>query len=312
MSCFLIRFFLCLALGQMLSGLVAACELRDGESTPMLWFPPKYKAKEPAEDYTFKIIQLILNKSEAKYGPCDVRILRRDLPLRRMMLYLEKNELIDVISLTVNQKRETTLIPIKIPIAKGMVGFRVFIIRKGDQPRFSQINNLEDLRGFVAGQGKGWSDVEVLAQTGLRSVTTDNVPSLVNMLVAGRFDYYPRGARQLIPELKIYEGLPVQVESKLVLSYPSMTALYVNPERQNLAQRLEYGLNIAIADGSVDKLFYTHPTTSTALKKLNFEKRTIIKMCNPMIPDWVPTDKSNYWLYPWPKDLCARNGPRTK
>ncbi len=292
--------------------LVTACQITKGASVPILVFPPKYKAKRPAEDYIFRLIQLALKASEDKYGPCEARLLGYDLPLKRMELYLEKNLNIDVVSLTVKEKRDKRFRAVRIPIAKGMVGLRVFLIRRGEQHRFSSISNLSELKTMVAGQGKGWVDEAILQYNGIEVLASGNVTTLQDMLVAGRFDYYPRGALQLIPEMKIYENMPIDVEQKLILSYPSMTAFYVNKYRPELAERLEYGLRKVIRNGSFDDLFYSHPTTVKALENLNIDKRTVIKLCNPKMPEWMPVDVDEYWLHPWPKDMCKGLAPKAK
>ncbi|SMF48030.1 hypothetical protein SAMN02745866_03101 [Alteromonadaceae bacterium Bs31] len=284
-----------------------ACKIRNNEAIPSLIFPPKYKAKKPAEDYIFRLIQLILVQAADKYGPCEAKLLEGELPLKRMELYLQKDQFIDAVSLTVSLDRDKRFLPVKIPIAKGLIGFRIFLVRNDDLPRFAAIKNRSDLAQMLAGQGENWTDAIILQENGLPVITTGNIPSLVDMLVHKRFDYFPRGALQLIPELKIYRGLPVVVEPSVALSYPSMTSLYVHHRNSELAERLEYGLEKAYENGSFDALFYSHPSTVTALEKLDLSNRTVIQLCNPSLPSWAPTNKDKYWLQPWPKELQTAN-----
>ncbi len=295
--------FVCSMLLQSHVSPAFACEVRNNEPVPSLIFPPKYRAKKPEADYIFRLIQLALSQSADKYGPCVAELLEGELPLKRMELYLQKDQLIDAVSLTVSLERDKRFLPVKIPIAKGLIGFRIFLVRSDDLPRFAEIKTRTDLAKLSAGQGENWTDAMILEENGLPVVTTGNIPSLVDMLIHKRFDYFPRGALQLIPELKIYRGLPVVVEPSVALSYPSMTALYVHQRNHELAERLEYGLAKAYKNGSFAELFYSHPNTVTALEKLDLSNRTVIQLCNPSLPSWAPTDKDEYWLQPWPKEL---------
>lgn len=131
------------------------------------------------------------------------------------------------------------------------------------------------------------------------------------MLVHKRFDYFPRGSLQVITELNTYNDKPVQIENHLVLRYPSLTAFYVKKENAALAERLEYGFKQAIDDGSFDKFFYSHPSSIKAMQNIDLENKTVLKICNPILPKWVPIASDKYWLEPWPTHIqaatCTKN-----
>jgi hypothetical protein len=266
-------------------------------------FPPKYLSRHPHQDYVYRLLQLALEVSEDKYGPCEADLLDQDLPLKRMERYLKSGQSIDVIALTVNRQRESQFLPVRFPIAKGLVGYRISVIRKGEQERFSSIKNKSDLAKLLAGQGDGWWDVYILEDNGMAVESISNIPSLPKMLAYGRFDYYPRGVLQLVPERETYEAMPLEIEKSILLRYPSITAFYVNKKNEALAERIEYGLEKALSSGQFNDYFYSHPTIVEALEQANLEKRTFIQLCNAYLPSWVPTNQDKYWLYPWPVEL---------
>ncbi len=280
-----------------------SCTLSKNGEVPELIYPRKYMSYTPGEEYGFKLIQVLIKASEDKYGPCRVRLYKHNIPARRIELYLENNEKIHVTSLTVKEERTARFRVIPIPIAKGMVGIRVLLVRKEEQYRFSNITDIQGLRGFVAGQGNGWLDTKVLKYNGLKVLTTDDVHHLQGMLVAKRFDYYPLGALGY----RIKKQLPIAVESKLILSYPNMTAFYVNKNNTALAERIRYGLHKIIFSGELDQLFYTHPDIKSTLDYLDMKNRVFIHLCNPFIPDWMPLETDEYWLRPWSKGACKNS-----
>jgi len=278
-----------------------ACRFVDNESPQILVFPPKFDSKDPEHDYVFQLLQLILKKSNEKFGECKAHLFNHRITLKRMELYLEKNEFIDVVALTVSNTRDNIFLPIPIPISKGLMGYRLFMIRDGDSNIFSKINSLTDLRNLTAGQGIGWADVRILEHNKLPVITGGSIKSLIDMLTFNRFDYFPRGTLQVMIELENYEKKQVQLEKHLVLTYPSMTAFYVSKGNKNLAKRLEYGLKKAFYDGSFELFFNSHPSSIKALELLNLKNRLVLKICNPMLPEWVPINEKEYWLEPWPK-----------
>ncbi|WP_159084286.1 type 2 periplasmic-binding domain-containing protein [Saccharobesus litoralis] len=278
-----------------------ACEKAQGESVNSVYFPPKFDSIDPENDYVFQLLELVLEKSQDKFGKCQARLLDYKLPLKRVELYLEKNAAIQVAAFTVSVKRDERFLPVPVPISKGLMGYRLLMIKQGDAEHFANIQTLNDLSAYTAGQGIGWADADILKRNGLPVITAGSIKTLIDMLAHSRFDYFPRGALQIITELETYREKPVQIEQSLALSYPSMTAFYVNANNTALAERLEYGLNQAVSDGSFDRFFYQHPSSIDALKNINLAQRKILKICNPILPTWVPIEKHEYWLEPWPQ-----------
>jgi len=283
-----------------------ACQKTPDSDIPVLVFPPKYDSALPEQDYVFQLIQLVLKESSDKFGPCEARLLDHKLPLKRIIANLQNNHLIDVASLTVSHKRDKKLLPISIPISKGLMGYRLLMIHNDDVETFSRVTKLADLGKHLAGQGVGWADVKILESNHLPVLTTGSIKNLIDMLSHQRFDYFPRGSLQITTEIKAYQDKPVMVEPNIVLRYPSMTALYVNKHNLALAQRLEYGLKKAFEQGSFDKFFNSHPSSVQALLNLNLANRIVLKMCNPILPDWVPIEKNEYWLEPWSEKVLAQ------
>ncbi|MGL1959339.1 MAG: transporter substrate-binding domain-containing protein [Colwellia sp.] len=284
-----------------------ACEQRNGSDIPLLVFPPNFDSNEPKKDYIFQLIQLILKKSANKFGPCEAQLLDHKLPIKRIEVYLQKNHLIHAAAFSVSNERNKKLLPVTIPIAKGLMGYRLLMIHKKNINMFAKVNTLSKLAKLVAGQGTGWPDVKILRKNNLPVITSDSIATLVDMLVYDRFDYFPRGAIQIGMELKAHQDKPVMVEPHILLRYPSMTALYVNSSNTKLAKRLEYGLKRVFKDGSFDELFNNHPSPIQARLNLELDKRKIIDICNPILPTWVPLEKPEYWLEPWSEKILQND-----
>jgi len=70
---------------------------------------------------------------------------------------------------------------------------------------------------------------------------------------------------------------------------------FVQKYNKALAQRLEYGLNQAIDDGSFDRLLYNYPAHHEALSKSNLNSRIMHKLSNPFLPKTVPLTDKRLW-----------------
>lgn len=212
------------------------------------------------------------------------------------MAELHKGGQLDVIWTMTTREREQQLLPVRIPLFKGLLGHRVFLIRHGDQPRFDAIERLSDLAQLQAGQGGQWPDTDILRANGLPVVTTTNYEQLFAMLLAGRFDYYPRGLNEFGSEYALHAGRGIEVEQKLMLVYPAPMYFFVAPGNVALAGRLERGLLEMVEDGSFDRYFYHHPVVAQALQTARIGARKAFYLSNPQLPPETPLQDSRLWL----------------
>lgn len=274
-----------------------------------LYFPPKLSSINTEQDYVYQLLQLALANSESRYGKCSLHLLDNKLPLKRIEHMLGFDRGIDIGAFTVTEDREQRFLPIRIPISKGLRGYRVSFIKKGDQTRFDGVNQVRDLKNFTAGQGDGWADSKIFKYNNLPVVEAGSINTIIDMLSYQRFDYFPRGALESVFELDEFKNKPVELESNLLLIYPSLTVFYVNKDNKLLRDRLEFGLNTAIDNGQFEQFFNSHPISVEALTLLNLDKRKKLFLCNPYLPKWVPLMQDKYWLQPWPehvhKDQCS-------
>lgn len=191
---------------------------------------------------------------------------------------------------------EKRLLPIRIPIYKGMLGYRLLLIRAGDQLRFSGVKSLEELRAFSLGQGETWSDTPILKHAGFNVITSSDPKNLAYMLNSKRFDAYPRGMMEPWQELIAWSDIDLAVEQELVIIYPMPAYIFVSPLKKELAAAIESGLEKAIADGSFDKLFHSDTRVKTGLANAKLNERRKIYLTNPELPPATPLNNPALWL----------------
>jgi ABC-type amino acid transport substrate-binding protein len=147
--------------------------------------------------------------------------------------------------------------PVRFPLMKGISSYRLFLGNKINQPLFNKIKTLSDLKVLNIGQGPGWSTGKILEDNGFKVVYGGPYPTLIPMLEANRFPLLMRSIFEVQPEFKAYKktmpNLTI-VDEFAVYTYLPMY-FFVAKNQPQLAERLEYGLKKAQANGESDKLF---------------------------------------------------------
>ncbi|MFT4924251.1 MAG: hypothetical protein ACI8WB_000329 [Phenylobacterium sp.] len=217
------------------------------------------------------------------------------MPQGRAISLLSRSVELDVLWTATTVAREKALLPVRIPLLKGLLGYRVFIIRAGDQAKFAAINTLEQLQALTAGQGHDWPDTQILRANFVKVETTSTYDGLFAMLKAKRFDYFPRGVNEAWAELASHQDKAFMVEKSLLIHYPLPTYFFVAPGNTALANRLEQGLRMAQQDGSFEQLFYAYLNSDDGVKLDGLKDRKMIKLVNPFLPVLTPVDEKDLW-----------------
>jgi hypothetical protein len=247
--------------------------------------------------FPFQVLKLILAKSGKPYQLRPSPIGRATET--RAIDALVAGEKIDVAWLGVSQTVDNKLLPVRIPIERGLLGYRVFLIDQRRQDDFRKVASLQDLRRYRALQAAGWPDIEVLRNAGLE-VRTGDYTHLFQMTLARRGDFFPRSAFEAFVERdKHADDAPgLAVEETLALHYPYASMFYVRRSETTLHDDLYRGFQRAYADGSYMRLFLSNPDIRTALRQAKLTSRHIIEIDNPFFPAEDRAIDARYWYRP--------------
>lgn len=230
------------------------------------------------EDYYFsRLLKLALEKTESTHGPFQIEEAKQRLVDKRLRTALIQGK-VDVLWSSNSAEFEQQMLPVRISLLKELNNFRLLLIRNGDQPRFSAVDSLDDLRKLKGGMSAQWADAKVMRQNNLPLVEAVGYGKLFKMLAAGRFDYFSRGLYQIQPEVNLYPELELQIEQELMLHYRNDVYFFVDKNNSALAERLETGLTVALADGSFDELFNSIPRYQWGLALLQNHQRRVLEL----------------------------------
>jgi hypothetical protein len=273
------RLLICLILSW--SGIAAAADV--------VRFPRPEFEGDRRFDYALQLLKLGLSKTGTAYR---VELAPVAMNQERQVLELEADRTIDIAPIPSSAEREERLLPVRIPIQKGLLGWRIGLIRKGDQARFAGVDTLDDLKRMRVAQGAEWPDTQILRANGIEVVTAPRYDGLFQMLLSDRFDYFPRSVNEIWDELDKH-GATLEVESHVALHYYYDAYFMLNKKKTKLAENLRRGLEKAIADGSFDRLFDQHH--GERLRKSGLDKRIVIRLKNPLLTPGTPSDRPELW-----------------
>ncbi len=252
-----------------------------------------------SHDYYVGLLEKVLRKGAAG----------RPLPRIKATLVMEqgrasrellKGDLIDLIWVGIQPEKDTQFRAIRIPLERGLMGFRKFTILSNRHADFEQVLGLTQLKRLLACQGSHWPDTAILQAAQLPVMASPVYENLFPQLVAGRCDYFPRGLHEGVAELKQRQHLYPQLirYQDIMLHYPFAVYFFTAPHHEALAQWLERGLEAMIDDGELLAYMQQHPLTAHVFPLYQQNASRWFELHNPLLP--VDTDYRNrrYWFVP--------------
>ena len=248
--------------------------------------------------YNNAILSTALDKTTSSHGDYELTMTLRGSQRERALVELITGRLINVHIVPTRPEWEAKTLPIRIPVAKGLLGYRLFLIKRHDLERFASIQSLEELKQLQAGLRQQWSTTIAMQALGFEVMTGRSYEGLFRMLVHGRFDYFPRGVNEIFEEYDRRRlDLPeMAIEPSKALYLPMPTYVFVSPQNPELAARIEAGLRMMIQDGSLDKLFWEYHRAS--IQRSDLAHRQIFRVDNPLLSPKTPFEQKQLWFDP--------------
>ena len=156
--------------------------------------------------YKMEVLHKALALTEEKYGPYKVVTTALLTKTSRAMLEISSGKNTNVyMALTTNEWESKTL-PIRVPIRRGILNYRLLLIHRDNAPLFAKVKTLKDLKDLKMGLLEGWAGVKVMKANKLNVGAYNSYNGLFYMLSTKRIDYFPRGINEIYDELDIYNA----------------------------------------------------------------------------------------------------------
>jgi hypothetical protein len=265
-------------------------------ATAAVWtivYPQSEVANDIRHDYPIALLDLALQKTGVRY---ELKPSLKPLRQIRALKRLEENLEVNVVWSMTDVQREQQLRPIRIPIYRGLIGWRVFLAHKNSRFLTVPINNMADLLNYSAVQGITWPDTKILQANGFNVITgTDYIEStqIINNKLA---DFFPRSVIEVFQELDNQYSTNLRLRKNIAIYYASAVYFFTNKQNVTLSRLIETGLQRAIEDGSFEQLFTEY--YGETIQQLDIKNSLYFRLANPLLPPLTPIDKNEYWYFP--------------
>nr|WP_315252095.1 transporter substrate-binding domain-containing protein [uncultured Duganella sp.] len=263
-------------------------------TVPLVRYPQSQaEGHGDGEHYPVRLLRMALARSGLSYRlqPSDV-MMRQN----RALAELKAGRAIDIVWTMASQQRERDLLPIRIPLDMGLIGWRLLLIRAKDAARYAAIRQARELQALEALQGHDWPDTDILRANHYRVQTASDYAGMFKMLQTGRVDYFPRAVFEVWNEAAAFADQGLVVAPGVALHYPSAFYFFVNQNNTALAAALRRGLELMLADGSYIRLFNDYYGDMVARSTL--DQRRVFELRNNLLSPATPLARHELWLRP--------------
>jgi hypothetical protein len=262
--------------------------------------PPPGQQPSQRNQYTIDVLRTALDRTRDVYGAYELAPSPAMHEKFRPLALEHGDEGINISVFPSKPGYSDKLIPVRIPIDRGLMGFRILTIRSADQPRFDAIRSADDLKAFRFGLLGSWDDVGILQHDGLAVETGTSMEGLLHMLDSKRFDAFNNSAP---PTVELHDrtaaAFPdLAIEANLMLHYPVPVYFWFRDTQdgRRMADRVRIGLESMVQDGTLKTLF--HKWYGATLTRLEIDRRRVVELPNPQLDPADPLDRPALWYMP--------------
>lgn len=244
-----------------------------------------------------KLLELALSLSS---NGQEKIIVRRNISASQneALKIIEQNQGLDVYWVGTSIDREKKLLPIRIPIYKGLLGFRMSLLHRDTASKFYGLTQADQVFQFQACLGADWPDADIFEANGFKVKRNHEYRGLLHDVIHKRCDFLPLSVSEINAEYKDNKGdyRALRLYNRFIFYYPFPMYFFVNKNNSELAKRIEAGLEMAIDNGDFDLYMKQSQVTRHLFPIDNWINVQYISMKNPLLPSNTDTNNARYWI----------------
>ncbi|MEX0299346.1 MAG: hypothetical protein AB3N28_09770 [Kordiimonas sp.] len=252
---------------------------------------------QPNADYEVKLLRIALDHMPGQHTITFVPI---SYSQGRAFRELARGTApINILYSGYSKEREAITRMVYVPLTRGLLGNRMFIIHEKDDALFKNITHLEQLTNRITvGVGTTRPEEIILPSAGF-SIVRSPGNQLIPMFLRGRFTSLLYGLDEI--DL-VYSDITNQqtnrstiINKDILLSYKFDSFFFVQPGDDIRANLVEEGLKRAYASGAFMEHFRNFPPIQVGLSLFDTHKPKVFKIVNPDLSTAVKNIPANYW-----------------
>jgi ABC-type amino acid transport substrate-binding protein len=242
--------------------------------------------KSPArQDYETAVLRACIGVTTAEYGAAGIQIDNTDYPSAddEAKIFTTGTDILVTVAGNVKFKDQKKLM-IPQPLTKGLLGYRLLIVRNESLAKFAQISTPQQLQALSIGIPKTWADAELFRHNGYKVNEQGSLDDLFIRLKNGLCDYVALGVNE-IEQIFNERASPLgelSIEPSLLLYYDFPLVFYIHVNQATLAERIQTGLKQIMDNGEFEILFTQYHGDLVPRLKLPSRKKFILG--NPILP----------------------------
>jgi hypothetical protein len=246
------------------------------------WNGNKSRARQ---DYELALLDACLQATQVEDEFCSLLVDNQDYPEPEVEGSIFETACDVIVTVAGNVKfNNKPKIVINQALTKGLLGYRLLIVRNESLPMFRSLRNNKDLQALSVGVPATWADAELFRKNHFNVVERGTLEDIFARLGNKEFDFIALGANEVEAVFKQYaqalNGL--SIESSMMIYYPFPLVFYVNPNNLALASRLETGLLTLMQNGQYEKLFLHYH--GNVVERLSLKERQLFGLHNALLP----------------------------
>ncbi|XOV78853.1 MAG: hypothetical protein ACFHVJ_18305 [Aestuariibacter sp.] len=186
---------------------------------------------------------------------------------------------------------------VPVPVAAGLLGYRVSFVHKDKLQQFNNLNSLEALKQWVACLGKDWKDADIFEFNDLTVNRLSEYELMLKALQVGRCDYFPRAIHEgFIEAENIRDAYPdIRLATEIIIHYPFASHIYIHADDEKLYNDVLQGLKKMTLSGELQAFLQQHFYAQHVFPLSQWQDHHIIELDNPHFSkesyeDW------GYWI----------------
>ena len=265
-----------------------------------LKYIPPADADDPQKAYYVMLLETLCAHSNQLGTPCEVVPVDVEMFQQRQLRSLDEG-LLDVMWTVTTKERESRFLPIRIPLTKGLIGYRIAVFNNVVANSFAKNGTLAAIKKLKHVQGHDWPDTQILKHNGFEVASTSWYSSMYKSLDAQHYDVILRGVFEINTEFNMYATDNVSIDKNHAFYYPSAIYFFVSQKKPQLAELITQSLMSLKANGEFDKILFEFTPHSNAVATLELENRRVHQLENPLLPSKTPLENSEFWFQDSPR-----------
>lgn len=268
----------------------------DALATETILINHPLSSQDKRYEYPHKLLERILSITSEEFGVYKLTTNGLSMNRTRALTSLVEGKNLHVMAEAPKPEWNEKLLAVRIPIRKGIQGFRLFLTKKEHKEFLSTINTFEEFKLIPTGSGEQWSTTAVLEYSGFNVVKGIDYEGLFGMLMRNRFLTFGRGINEVFEEYEQRHSAlnELVIDERFLLYIPLPTYFFVTPTQPELRNRIELGLQKLIKTGEFNTIFQAE--FGDLIEKAKIDKRIKFSIPNPNLTKEDPINVKEYWF----------------